>query len=138
MDKREKIKVRSLIDRDSNEAKLQVELNKWYAYVATIIEANPRCWETKEPISKKDYRNATAHIFPKSIFPSVATHPLNFLVLSARNGSHDKTHRLDTFSKMKVFPLAVERFNKFKDKIKEKHKYLDMFQEYANKLQNEK
>jgi len=104
----------------------------WFAIVANEIRKNPYCWETGEYISEDDYRNASAHIFPKSIFKSVATHPLNFLILSPRNGSHDKTHRLDTFSKMKVFKMAVERFKIFEPYITEKHKYLDLFKQYAS------
>ena len=104
----------------------------WFAMVANEIRKNPYCWETGEYISEDDYRNASAHIFPKSIFKSVATHPLNFLILSPRNGSHDKTHRLDTFSKMKVFKMAVERFKIFEPYITEKHKYLDLFKQYAS------
>ena len=106
----------------------------WFAMVANEIRKSPYCWETGEFISEDDYRNASAHIFPKSIFKSIATHPLNFLILSPRNGSHDRTHRLDTFSKMKVFKIAVDRFKIFEPFITEKHKYLNTFKEYAETL----
>lgn len=112
----------------------------WFSMVANEIEKNPYCWETGDFIQKEyklfgtntvknNYRNASCHILPKSIFPSVSTHPLNFLILSASNGSHDKTHRLDTFSKMKVWPIAVERFKKIEPYIKERHKLLNQFRE---------
>lgn len=74
------------------------------------------CWETGANIPDKYMRAAIAHILPKKNniggFPSVATHPLNYLILSAANGSHDKTHTWSKFQEMKVWPLAVERFKK--------------------------
>lgn len=109
--------------------KENTELELWFRRIALEIEKNPYCWETGEYISKNDYRNATSHIFPKSIFSSVSTHPMNYLILSPRNGSHDKTHRVDTFSNMKIFPVAIQRFYMFEKEIKEKHKYLDLFKE---------
>lgn len=105
------------------------ELEMWFRRIALEIEKNPYCWETGAYISKNDYRNATSHIFPKSIFLSVATHPMNYLILSPRNGSHDKTHRIDTFSQMRIFSVAIERFYQFEKEIKERHKYLDLFKE---------
>lgn len=116
--------------------KENTELELWFRRIALEIEKNPYCWETGEYISKHDYRNATAHIFPKSIFLSVATHPMNYLILSPRNGSHDKTHRIDTFLKMKVFDIAVQRFYMFEKEIKEKHKYLDLFKEAIKNINN--
>lgn len=109
--------------------KENTELELWFRRIALEIEKNPYCWETGAYISKNDYRNATAHIFPKSIFPSISTHPMNYLILSPRNGSHDKTHRIDTFSRMKIFSVAIERFYMFEREIKEHHKYLDLFKE---------
>lgn len=105
------------------------ELELWFRKIALEIEKNPYCWETGDYISTKDYRSATSHIFPKAIFKSISTHPMNFLILSPRNGSHDKTHRIDTFSQMKVFPIAIERFYLFEKEITEQHKYLDLFKE---------
>lgn len=74
----------------------------------------PICWETGDKIPISYMRAATAHILPKKDgiggFPSVATHPLNYLILSPLNGSHDKTHTWSKFQTMKVWPKAVERF----------------------------
>lgn len=108
------------------------ELEQFFEIAAKQIKKNPYCWETGDYISVMDYRSATAHIFPKSIFLSVASHPLNFLILSPRNGAHNKTHRLDTFAKMDVFPIAIKRFLEFEPFITEKHKYLDQFKKYVN------
>ncbi len=47
---------------------------------------------------------------PKSKFRSLADHPLNYLILSAGCGCHDKTHVWSNFQKMKVWPIAVEHF----------------------------
>lgn len=110
----------------------QNELEEFFEMAAKQIKKNPYCWETGDYISVVDYRSATAHIFPKSIFKSIQSHPLNFLILSPRNGAHNKTHRLDTFAKMDVFPIAIKRFLEFEPLITEKHKYLDQFKKYAN------
>jgi hypothetical protein len=102
-----------------------------------VISKNPYCWECNEYISPPDYRNSTAHIFPKSDnsgFPSVASNQFNFVVAGVRCGCHNKTHRLDTFSQMSIFKTAVNRFIKFHNQITEKRKYLDLFIEYANEL----
>jgi len=122
----------------------KTEMDRWFAYVATVIKANPHCWNCGEYIpdmitkdgklvpTDRFYRSASAHIFPKAHFDSVKTHPLNFLVLGAGCGCHDKSHRLDTFSDMKVFAEAIKRFRLFENKITENHKYLDLFIKYAN------
>ena len=115
--------------------KENTELELWFRRIALEIEKNPYCWETGDYISAKDYRSATSHIFPKAIFKSISTHPMNFLILSPRNGSHDKTHRIDTFSQMKVFPIAIERFYLFEKEITEQHKYLDLFKEAIKNYQ---
>jgi hypothetical protein len=110
------------------------EMDAFWKYAESVIDKKPYCWECGDFISKNDYRAATAHIFPKSIFESVASNKWNFLVLGARCGCHDKSHRLDTFSQMKVFPTAINRYMKFGELITEKHKYLSLFQDYANKI----
>lgn len=109
-------------------------LQNFFREVALEIDKNPKCWECGGWIKPAFYKSSTAHIFPKAIFPSIAAHPMNYLILCASNGCHDKTHRLDTFSKMVIFPKAVKRFRLFYPDIKEKHKLLNDFIEYANKL----
>ena len=108
-------------------------LQNWFAEKAKEIASNPVCMECNSFISYKYYRAATAHILPKKIFVSISNHPMNYLILCAKNGCHDKTHRLDTFSKMKVFPEAVRRFMIFYPDIKEKNKLLNDFIDYINK-----
>lgn len=98
-----------------NDAKKKFEaLQVWFEDIKR--KEAPVCWETGDNIPAKYMRAATAHILPKKNniggFPSVATHPLNYLILSPLNGSHDKTHTWAKFQMMKVWPLAVERFKK--------------------------
>ena len=131
--------IKKVSDKRSAENNLAKEVgeseqNKWFkAREKDIIDSGSVCWETGEHIPKAYYRHATAHIFPKSIFPSVATHPLNFVVLSPSNGMHDRFDRsVDDLKKMKVFPEAAERYLQFKHLITEKHKYLNEFDDAVN------
>jgi hypothetical protein len=110
------------------------DMDLFWKRAASVIAKKPFCWECNEPISKSDYRSATAHIFPKSIFESVADNEWNYLVLGARCGCHNKTHTMSTFAQMSIFPVAVQRYLKFGDLITENHKYLDLFLEYANQI----
>lgn len=109
------------------------EMDAFWKHAANVIAKKPYCWECGDYISPNDYRLSTAHIFFKSIFESVASNKWNFLVLGARCGCHEKSHRLDLFSQMKVFPTAINRYMKFGHLITENHKYKDLFIEYANK-----
>ena len=124
----------SIMDESEIEAIRKEEMSTFWKKAESIISKNPYCFECGDYISKEDYRSATAHIFPKSLFPSIASNEYNYLVLGSRCGCHNLSHRLDTFSQMKVFPTAVNRFLKFGHLITEKHKYLTLFKEYANKM----
>jgi len=108
------------------------EMDLFWMQAEREIDKNPYCMECGEFIDKEYYRAATAHIFPKGIFDSIKAHPMNKLFLGAGCGCHDRTHRLDTFSKMKVWKIAVHRFQIFRPMITEKHKYLTEFEKYAN------
>ena len=67
------------------------------------------CMECGSPIPHSFSRHATAHLLPKKLFPSVATHELNYLILGAGCGCHEKTHRIDKFITMKIWPEAAKR-----------------------------
>lgn len=107
-------------------------LKNWFQERQKDVAKSPVCMECGEPVKIGYYRHAVAHILFKSIFKSVRSHPNNFLILPA-SCCHDKTHRLDTFSKMKIFPEAVRRFRTFEHLITENHKLLDEFKKYASK-----
>lgn len=88
----------------------KTDQERWYE---AIMQKEPGvCWETREKINKQDrfgWHGSVCHILAKKQFPSVATHPLNYLILKMWGGTHDKTHRWDTFSKMKVWKIALQR-----------------------------
>lgn len=110
------------------------DMDTFWKYAEQVIAKNPYCWECSEYISKSDYRNSTGHIFPKSLFPSVADNIYNFVVVGNRCGCHHKTHTLATFSQMSIFPVAIQRYLKFGHLIIENHKHLDLFLDYANQI----
>lgn len=111
----------------------KAEMDLFWLTAEQELSKDPHCRECGAFIPKEYYRAATAHILMKSIFESVKSHPDNRLFLGAGCGCHDKTHRLDTFAKMKVFPIAVMKFRLFEKFVTEKHKQLDLFREYAAK-----
>lgn len=107
------------------------DLQQWFSDRKRDIAKNSRCWECGAYIPNPYYRHASAHIFPKSIFVSISTHPLNFLVLGASCGCHSKfDSSVETASKMKVWTEACRRFEKFEEFITENHKYYDLFKQY--------
>lgn len=71
----------------------------------------PRCQECGAKISRVYARHATAHLLPKKHFKSVETNDLNYLILGAGCGCHNKTHRIDTFVTMKIWPQAAKAIN---------------------------
>lgn len=99
-----------------NEAKQKFEaLQLWYEEIKRREQSV--CWETGDKIPISYMRAATAHILPKkdSIggFPSVATHPLNYVILSPLNGMHQKYDgSWEKAQGMKIWPRVVERFKK--------------------------
>lgn len=112
-----------------NEAKKKFEkLQLWYDEIKRS-EQNI-CWETGDLIPYSYMRSATAHILPKKEgiggFPSVSTHPFNYIILSPINGSHQKFDKSwQDAQKMKIWPIVVERFKKIYPAIDlEERKYL--------------
>ena len=91
----------------------KLELDKWFAdiqhkYWGSNFNFPYPCMECGTLIPVKFARHATAHLLPKKIFKSVATHPLNYLILGASCGCHYKTDRVDKFIQMKVWDKAAE------------------------------
>jgi len=97
--------------KESTAVKNKQDLEKWFFDIEEkhFSSGFGVCMETGDLIPRKYARASIAHLLPKKIFKSVAGHPLNFLILSAANGSHDKTHRVDKFIKMKIWPEAKKR-----------------------------
>lgn len=89
------------------------ELQKWYDDIMGREEG--RCWETGEPINKKDktgWHGSIAHVLPKSDFLSVKTHPLNYMILKMWGGTHGQyDSSWENAAKMKVWPHAVKVIN---------------------------
>lgn len=84
------------------------------------------CWECNAYVPDPFIRHASAHIFPKAAFPSVATHPDNYLILGA-GCCHDKSHTVERFKKMGIWREAVERFLKFEHLLTQEEKAKDYY-----------
>lgn len=115
----------------------KIDQSFWFDQRIKELAQKPYCVECKARIPDQFYRHAVAHIFPKNIFHSVATHRWNYIFLGAGCGCHDKTHTILSFSKMKCFPLAIVRFRQFQKEIIERHKYLDLFLTESAKISPE-
>lgn len=90
----------------------KLELDVWFSVIAnkhSIAGAFCHCMECNALIPPKFIRHATAHLLPKKLFKSVATHPLNYLILGAGCGCHYHTDRVDKFVQMKCWPEAARR-----------------------------
>lgn len=96
-------------ERSGNDTDLQ----QWYARI--METENPVCWETGERINKADkkgWQGSIAHVLPKSLFPSVATHPQNYMILKMWGGTHGQyDSSWENASKMKVWGHACKIFN---------------------------
>lgn len=92
---------------------------KWYDdFRKTMTGVCCNCGGRSLKNDDKRWKYSAAHILPKrpSMFPSVATHPLNVLELCWQC-HHDFDSSWDKASKMPCFVIAVEKFNEFKDGI---------------------
>jgi hypothetical protein len=89
------------------------ELQKWYAKI--MQDETAKCWETGEAINKQDKRGwhgSIAHILCKSQYPTVATHPLNYMILKMWGGTHGQyDSSWENAAKMKVWPYALKVIN---------------------------
>lgn len=89
------------------------ELQEWYAIIMGREEG--KCWETGERIDKNDtmgWHGSIAHILDKKNYPSVATHPLNYMILKMWGGTHGQyDSSWKNAARMKVWPYAVKIMN---------------------------
>jgi len=93
----------------------KLELDVWFRYKRDKHWGNSvycPCMECGAPIPVDYARHATAHLLPKKLFKSVATHELNYLILGAHCGCHYFTDRVDKFVTMQVWPEAARRIKK--------------------------
>lgn len=109
---------------------------KFFRTAIFELKENPVCQNCNQPINASfEPHHNIAHILPKSRYKSVATHPDNKLFLCAskdnRNGCHEKFDSgVTNMMEMKVFSLAVEKFQKFKDKVTENGKLFHILDDY--------
>lgn len=89
----------------------KIELDLWFDNIRKEHFGNDgcACMECGSFIPVQFARHATAHLLPKKLFKSVATHPENYMILGAGCGCHVKTDRVDLFVKMSVWPEAARR-----------------------------
>jgi len=91
----------------------ETELQKWYKWI--MNSESPICWETGEKIDKRDimgWHGSIAHILDKGNYPSVATHPQNYMILKMWGGTHGQyDSSWENASKMKVWKHCCKIFN---------------------------
>jgi len=116
-----KVKVRKPIPKKSAKKLAQekspeyknekTELEKWFKDIQAkhFTSYGGRCMECGAHIPVEFARHAIAHLLAKKLFLSVKTHPLNYLILGAGCGCHQKTDRVDTFVKMRIWGEAAYR-----------------------------
>lgn len=79
----------------------------------------------------KYWKYSICHILPKSIFPSIATHPLNFIELCYFENSHHSNMDNNGYEYVKEnmpksWKIIVDRFREMFPLIKEKSKIPDI------------
>lgn len=104
------------------------DLQKWYKAIQPKLTGKCiRCGE------RYNHRNltyaiaATAHVLPKrpEMFPSVATHPENYLELPGTCGCHnwyDNQASWEQIAQDKIWPLVLEKFLLIEPSILERSK----------------
>lgn len=111
----------------TNKEKTETEkLNDFYKKIALKAPYKcENCGQKLQAFNNFGLRSCTAHILPKAHFPSIATNEDNILFIGA--GFLGGCHCHDTFdsdantrSKMKAFPIALERFEKLKQYLTNK------------------
>jgi hypothetical protein len=97
---------------NSKEGK-EESLKQWYEKIIKrhVVNVSGTCQECGASIPEEYMFHAVAHLLPKKPFRSIAMNDLNYLVLCAHNGCHQKTDRIDKFITMKTWPLAKEKIN---------------------------
>lgn len=109
---------------------------EFFHQAITGLKHRPWCQNCGAKINTnyKPHHNI-AHILPKSRYKSVATHPDNKLFLCASKDDQNSCHEkfdggFSNMMKMKVFPLAAEKFKKFREKVTENGKLFHILDDY--------
>lgn len=110
------------------------ELEVYFASQAMVMpERCENCGERLDLSDSFSRKAQTCHILPKSIFTTVKSHPQNKMFMCCFHGCHGHGVWDDNDSvkrkSMKVYKIAIERFNEFESELSEKdkikaHKYL--------------
>lgn len=85
----------------------------WYEEkMQNSVRCCENCGKPLYDLSQVDWHGSQAHLLPKSLFPSVATHPDNHAVLGrwCCHGRYDSNWM--TASRMSVWPEAVRRLRR--------------------------
>lgn len=121
-----------------SEKSFKKELNVFFA--DQLLVCPKQCEECQTPFynySKDELRGLVAHILPKNkkAFPAVSCHPQNRMFLGTKCGCHSAWDGMGAQerSQMNIYPVAIERFNKFKEllttpEIIKAEKYLNILQ----------
>lgn len=124
-------------DREEREERNgeDTEQQKWYK---AIISSEDRvCWNCGTDLgslTRDEMFSCVAHVLPKSIFHSVATHPDNYMILGRYcncHGQYDSSW--ENASKMPIFKEAIDRFIIMEPEVAERSKIPDMFINYIQK-----
>ena len=111
-----------------------IRQNEWYINQrGRMVGRCCNCGKSSPKNNDKYFKWGIMHILPKSLFPSVAMDDDNWVegcILC--HTEFDKS--LEGASKMPMFKLAVAKYEKFKNKILETHKFKNIFEEYAIQL----
>ena len=104
-------KVRGLNSYQQQVTPEEKDLNKWFEKIKNKHSSGLGgvCGECGCYIPQQYMRHATAHLLPKSKFKSVATHELNYMILGAGCGCHQKTDRVDQIVTLKTWPEIARR-----------------------------
>lgn len=119
-------------DREEREARNgeDTELQKWYKSI--IASEEMVCWNCGTDLSWLGYDqkfSCVAHVIEKVSFPSVETHPYNYIILGrwACNCHGQYDSNWENASKMPIFKEAIDRFIMMEPEITERSKIPDVF-----------
>ena len=122
-------------ERDARNGE-DTELQKWYKRI--IASEEMTCWNCNADLgrlSRDEMFSCVAHVLPKSIFPSVATHHHNYMILGRYcncHGQYDSSW--ENASKMPIFKEAIDRFIIMEPEILERSKIPDVFTAFVKTI----